>query len=80
MNDIDPRIQVNSVVQLSPETKNRAFAACMLVVTEVKPWGVQGYVQALGEAIDQQGGAAYYRAPYAEIEYVGEAAWIVAEQ
>ena len=38
------------VVQLNPETvKNKMFAGCLMVVTEPKSWGAQGYVQALGE-------------------------------
>lgn len=65
------------VVQLNPETVgNRAFAACMMVVTERKSWGVQGYVQALGSR-EAVGGLAFYRARWDEMEYVGEAEWEV---
>lgn len=57
----------NDVVQLNPETvKNKMFAGCFLVVTELKNWGVQGYVQALGQG-GQPGGAAYYRASWDEV-------------
>jgi hypothetical protein len=67
-----------AVVQLNPETVgNRMFAGCMMVVTEVKSWGVQGYVQGLGEN-EQPGGQAYYRAKWDEIEYVGRAEWFLA--
>jgi hypothetical protein len=69
-------IKPGDVVQLSPDTcGNPAFAACMLVVTEVKQWGVQGYVQSLGEN-RLPGGLAYYRAGWTEFEWVGCAAWI----
>lgn len=56
------------VVQLNPETcRNRMFAGCLMVVTEPKSWGAQGYVQALGEN-GAVGGQAYYRANWEEIE------------
>lgn len=57
------KLNENSVVQLSPNTSNPMFAACMLTVTEIKPWGVQGFVQSLGED-GKPGGQAYYRAEW----------------
>jgi len=61
-------IQKNEVVMLSPITaKNRMFAGCFMVVTDIKSWGVQGYVQALGQG-GLPGGAAYYRASWDEFE------------
>lgn len=68
-------LRPNDVVQLSPEARNPMFAFCMLVVTEVREWGVQGYVQALGTN-GQPGGLAYYRAGWDEIEPVGTAEWV----
>jgi hypothetical protein len=63
---------VGHLVQLNPELiGNKAFAGCIMVVTDVYEWGVQGYVQALGESRDYPGGQAYYRAQWPEIEYVG---------
>lgn len=59
-----------AIVQLNPETaKNRMFAGCFMVVTEIKDWGVQGYVQALGKD-REPGGQAYYRATFEEFEPV----------
>ncbi len=70
-------LKEGAVVQLDPEKAlNTMFSGCMLVVTEVKPWGVQGYVQALGTN-GSQGGQAYYRAEWDEIELVGRAVWDV---
>lgn len=69
-------VVADDIVQLSPDAKNPMFAGCLLVVTEVKTWGVQGYVQALGEH-GQPGGQAYYRAEWDEVELVGRAAWVV---
>ena len=64
------------LVQLNHETvKNKMFAACIMVVTEWKPFGAQGYVQGLGENCEP-GGQAYYRATWEEMEVVGSAEWV----
>lgn len=68
-------LKPGAVVQLSPETGNPAFAFCMMVVTDPKPWGAQGYVQALGDR-NATGGRAYYRAEWDDMEYVGHAEWV----
>lgn len=70
-------VEVDDVVQLGPECENPAFRYCFMVVTELKSWGVQGYVQALGETREGPGGQAYYRAKFSEFEPVGRAVWIV---
>ena len=67
----DPRITVGSVVQIDPEHDGR-FAACFLTVTELKSWGVQGFVKM------PAGGEAYYRAPFEAIHYIGQAEWVPA--
>lgn len=74
---MDKRIlDVGQLVQLNPETvSNPMFAACIMVVTEPKPWGAQGYVQALGED-GKPGGQAYYRAKWDEMEEVGFSQWM----
>lgn len=71
-------IEVGDIVQLDPEkTGNKAFAACLMVVTEVKSWGVQGYVQGLGTR-EAQVGQAYYRADNGTFEPTGgKAVWTV---
>lgn len=64
------------IVQLSPECRNPMFAGGLMTVTEVKPWGAQGYVQALGQD-GKPGGQAYYRAQTDEMERTGgKAVWI----
>lgn len=74
---IDPRIKEGSVVQIDPEFQvNPAFRACMMTVSELKSWGVQGYVQALGDTREKGGGQAYIRCKWNEIAYVGEAVWV----
>jgi hypothetical protein len=72
-------MKAGDIVQLSPETcRAPMFRGCMLVVTEIKPWGVQGYVQGLG--VDwEMGGLAYYRAKHEEFEDTGgRAVWVPA--
>jgi hypothetical protein len=75
---MEPKDQLRpgEVVQLSPTVGNPMFAYCMMTVTEVKSWGAQGYVQALGEN-GEPGGQAYYRAKWEEMEYVGKAMWAI---
>ena len=70
-------LEARMLVQLSPETvSNPMFAGCIMVVTEPKVWGAQGYVQALGED-GKSGGQAYYRARWEEMELVGHAEWVI---
>ncbi len=70
-------LEAGDVVQINPDAVgNKAFSACMLVVTEPKAWGCQGYVQALGEARDEAGGLAFMRLTWAEMEFVGRAEWV----
>lgn len=70
------------VVQLDPEkTENKMFAGCFLVITEAKSWGVQGYVQAIGED-GKKGGQAYYRAKYGTFATLDDsyAPWVIDEE
>lgn len=64
------------IVQLNPETvNNKAFAACFMVVTEMKDFGAVGYVM-----VPQAEGAAqaFYRANWEEMEETGGAAiWLM---
>lgn len=70
-------LKKGQLVQFNPETvSNKMFTACIMVVTEPKPWGAQGYVQGLGSN-GEPGGQAYYRAKWDEIELVGHAEWLV---
>lgn len=71
-------IEINEIVQLSPtETKNKMFAACLMIVTDIRPWGVQGYVQGLGSN-GESAGQAFYRAENGTFETTGgRAIWSV---
>jgi hypothetical protein len=64
-------IEINDIVQVNPSKD--VFGGCMVVVTEVKSWGVQGYVQSAG--VD---GQQYIRLPFEDIEQTnGKAIWVV---
>ncbi len=70
-------LKVGEIVQLDPiETSNPAFRGCLMVVTDPKGFGAQGYIQGLG-VNDTPGGQAYYRAEWKEMEPTGGmAAWM----
>lgn len=63
-------IQENDVVQIVPEHK---WGGCFLLVTEVKGWGVQGFVQI------PMKGQAYIRIEHGEYEKIGSAVFILPE-
>ncbi len=67
-------LKKGDVVQLSPDAKHPGFACCMMVVSEPKSFGAQGYVQSLGTR-EEPGGQAYYRAVWEEMEFIGHAVW-----
>lgn len=64
--------QTHDIVQVNPEKE--MFGACMVTVTEVKSWGIQGYVQSAGV-----NGQQYVRLKYEDIAYTGgKAVWVAA--
>lgn len=69
-------MKIGDLVQINPHNEAYAmFAGCILVVTEVRSWGVQGYVQALGQD-GKPGGQAYLRPKWEDIEYCGQVTWM----
>jgi len=68
-------LKPGDVVQLSPTYPSQIFASCMMTVTEIKPWGAQGYVQGLGKD-GKPVGQAYIRPKWEDMEYVGKAVWV----
>ena len=63
-------MEVNDIVQVKPEVE--IFGGCMVVVTEVKAWGIQGYVQSAGVP-----GQQYIRFAFDQIEPTGgKAVWV----
>ena len=68
------RMNIGDIVQVNPEKE--MFGACLVVVTEVKSWGIQGYVQNAGVA-----GQAYIRLKNEDFEHTGgTAVWIRNEE
>ncbi len=72
---VDSRIGVGSVVQIDP-SHDDVFGASFLVVTELKSWGVQGYVTIPGK--EGNGGSAFYRVAFDRVVYIGQAEWALA--
>ena len=68
-----PFIEEGDVVQIDPSS-DEVFGACFMIVTEVKQWGAQGYIQIPGKGED--GGRAYYRCEWKNMTFIGKAAWI----
>jgi hypothetical protein len=65
-------IEVGDIVQVDPSKE--VFGGCMVVVTEVKSWGIQGYVQSAGVE-----GQQYIRLNFDDFEITGgKAIWSVA--
>ena len=70
------KLECGDIVQLSPDVMNKGFALCLMVVTEIKSFGAQGYVQSLGTR-DQPGGEAFIRINWKDIEPTGgKAVWM----
>lgn len=68
------KVQAGDVVQIDPAHDPDGFGGCLMLVTEPKSWGVQGFVHIPGG----DGGDAYYRVKFDRIEWVGRAAWVPA--
>jgi hypothetical protein len=69
-------VQRGDLVQLCPGFADQRLACCIVTVTHVHAWGIQGYVQSLGQG-HLVGNQTYTRAKWDECEYVGAAAWTV---
>ena len=66
MNDI----AIGDIVQVTPNKE--VFGACMVVVTELKSWGIQGYVQSAGVP-----GQQFIRLRFEDFERTGgKAVWV----
>ncbi len=78
---MQPReLKIGEIVQIDPaHTDSRdgqCFGACLMVVTEPKPWGAQGYVQNAGQT-----GQAYYRCKWEHMEPTGGmAVWMPSDE
>lgn len=69
--------EIDDIIQISP-TWDEKFGGSLMVVTEIKSWGVKGYVQIPGSR------RAYYRLPFVSTKSgcsltglkVGKAHWL----
>lgn len=61
-------LQKNDIVQITDE--NNEWFACLLIVDEVKTWGIQGYIKI------PRSGLSYYRIENGKFEKVGKAIFI----
>lgn len=68
-------VRIGDVVQIRPEGKG-IFPGCFMTVTEVKTWGVQGYIL-IPVSRDKRPGVAYYRATWETIALIGHAEWLL---
>lgn len=68
-------LEIGDVVQLHPEHK---FAGMLVVVTEPKSFGCQGYLmsQFNFEGATRFKGVAYVRPEFKDFEYVGRLQWV----
>ena len=70
-------IKVGDIVQITDET-NRWYP-CLLIVDEVKSWGIQGYIT-IPTNDDEWNGNAYYRIENGKFEKVGSAVLVPASR
>ena len=63
-------LRPGQIVQINPD-HDEVFGGCLMIVTEPKSWGAEGYVQIPGK------GEAYYRCDFQNMEHTnGHAEWI----
>ena len=67
MSTNEKNIKVHDVVQVDPEVDR--FGGCLVIVTELKAFGVQGFVEVPAE------GRAFIRLKWDQIERIGQAVW-----
>jgi hypothetical protein len=66
-------IEIGDIVQVDPMASD-TFGACLVVVTEIKSWGIQGYVQSAGVE-----GQQYIRLNFDQFEMTGgKSIWRIA--
>lgn len=69
MKNKSKRWKPGSIIQIDPDY-DELFGGCLMIVTEEKPWGAQGYFDVPGK------GRAYYRCKHENGVLVGNAEWI----
>ncbi len=72
MSEPDERIKVGSVVQINEKHGRLGWMGAFLLVTELKSWGVMGFVHVINTHEDPPG-FAYIRLKFEEVDYIGQA-------
>lgn len=67
------KVKKNDVIQINEKCGNKSWTGCLMIVDEVKNWGVQAYLH-----IPMQGDA-YLRINHGEYDVIGEAALVADE-
>lgn len=68
----DERIKINSVVQLNENASAECYIGCLMLVTEIKDWGAQGFV-ATPQSKVEPAARIYLRPKWDAMEFVGTA-------
>jgi hypothetical protein len=72
---MEPReLEIGDVVQIDPSHNSDFFGGRLVVVTEPKPWGMQGYVHGLEKGMH----LGFVRCKWEHMQYVGRATWMAA--
>lgn len=73
-----PELKVGDIVMIKPTFKTACFRGCLLVVTEPKSFGCQGFIQGVGPTFEEDGGQYYLRPNWDDFEVTGGVApWVV---
>lgn len=77
---MEEKPKIGDVYQINPNVaeKDSFFAGCFLQVTEVKDWGVQGFVCIPGKR-GEMPGMAFTRQTWDTIVKIGTAHWVGAK-
>lgn len=69
------KLEIGDVLQIIAQEGRPEYTGCLLVVTEPKEWGAQGYFLSPfeGMGLTRFKGVAYLRVKFEEVEYVGKA-------
>lgn len=67
------KVKKNDVIQINEKFKGTDWIGCLMIVDEVKDWGVQAYLHV------PMKGDAYLRISHGEYDVIGKAALVAGE-
>lgn len=68
--EMQNNVKKNDVIQINEKFKGTGWIGCLMIVDEVKSWGVQAYLH-----VPMQGDA-YLRIKHGEFDVIGKAAMV----